>query len=129
MAAQGKGLPNTEDLDEAISYAAMKPKGVMSSNSVSFLLEEETTVSIGLVVNMSGESCLTLQRFILTKSQAVVYGETENIPGGIESVAVDVVAPKGIYDLMGRQLRADSNHTEGLAPGIYIIDGRKVVIK
>ena len=129
VAAQGKGLPNTEDLDEAISYAAMKPKGVMSSNSVSFLLEEETTVSIGLVVNMSGESCLTLQRFILTKSQAVVYGETENIPGGIESVAVDVVAPKGIYDLMGRQLRADSNHTEGLAPGIYIIDGRKVVIK
>ena len=37
-------------------------------------------------------------------------------------------AMKGIYDLMGRQLRT-SNQTQGLAPGLYIIDGRKRVIK
>ena len=37
-------------------------------------------------------------------------------------------AMKGIYDLMGRQLRT-SNQTQGLAPGLYIIDGRKRAIK
>ena len=35
----------------------------------------------------------------------------------------------GIFDLNGRLVRQDASHTEGLKPGIYMIDGRKVVIR
>ena len=47
-------------------------------------------------------------------------------PTGIEEVELeDAVTPNSIYDLSGRRLNA----TETLAPGIYIINGKKVMIK
>lgn len=45
-------------------------------------------------------------------------------PSGIEDVIVEPTAVvRGIYDLQGRRL------TEPLAPGLYIIDGRKTLIR
>lgn len=45
-------------------------------------------------------------------------------PTGIEDVAPDAPASaKGIFDLQGRPLR------EAAAPGLYIIDGRKVLVR
>ena len=130
VAAEGKTLPASEDLGEALGYTAMKAKGAADNNSVSFLLREESTVSLGLLVNMSGQTCMTLQSFSLTQGKANILGTTEEIPAEISQPVIETVAPavKGIYDLMGRQLRTDSA-TDGLAPGVYIIDGRKVVVR
>ncbi len=47
-------------------------------------------------------------------------------PSGIEEIVTDLpVAPalRGIYDLQGRRLQ------EATAPGLYIIDGRKVIVR
>ena len=129
VAAAGNTLPDSEQIDEALGYTAMKPKGSVSSNSMTFILAEETTLSIGLVVNMSGNSCMALQKFILKTSPMATIGSTETIPSGIAPITTAPATPKGIYDLMGRQLRRNSMDTHTLAPGIYIIDGRKVVIK
>ena len=47
-------------------------------------------------------------------------------PTGIEEMQIeDVVAPNSVYDLNGRRLNA----AETLVPGIYIINGKKVMIK
>ena len=129
VVAQGNTLPVTDGLDEAIAYTAMKEKGSATSNSLDFVLDKETAVSLGLLVNMSGKLCMTLQKFTLTQSRAITFGTTQEIPDGIESIIVEAIAPKGIYDLMGRKVRNRSEWTDGLAPGIYIIDGRKTVIK
>ena len=73
VASKGNTLPVTDDLDQAIAYTAMVPKGQVMSNSVGFALAEETTVSIGLLVNMSGKICMALQRFTLTRSDVTVF--------------------------------------------------------
>ena len=127
VAAVGNTLPNTDALDETLAYTSMKPKGTVNSNSVSFLLTEEKTISVGLLANMSGNSCMTLQKFTLMKCPMTVIGTTEEIYSDIAPTTTDKTTPKGIYDLMGRQLSTYS--TEALTPGIYIIDGRKVVVK
>ena len=131
VVAKGSTLPVTDNLDEAIASVAMREKNVATSNSLTFTLSEETTVSIGLLVNMSGNLCMTMQRFTLTQSQVKVIGTTEEIPAGIDFITVDKspIAPQGIYDLMGRKVRANSQYTDGLAPGIYIIDGRKTMVR
>lgn len=131
VVAEGNTLPVTDDIVTALAYTAMSPKSAASSNSVGFVLTKETTVSLGLVVNMSGNLCMTMQKFILTRGDVTIVGTTDEIPVGIETPIADAVttASRGIYDLMGRQLRRDSRATGGLAPGIYIIDGVKCVIK
>ena len=133
VVAEGNTLPVTDSLSEAIAYTAMKAKGTVASNTTGFVLTKETTVSIGLLVNMNGNICMTIQKFILMQSESPIHviGTTEEIPAGIETINIDstYTAPKGVYDLMGRQLRANSLQTDGLAPGIYIIDGRKTVVK
>ena len=78
VAAAGNTLPTTESLGQAIAYSAMKAKGVVNVNTVDFLLTEETTVSVGLVVNMSGSSCMTLQRFALLKKQLEVHQKSSD---------------------------------------------------
>ena len=57
------------------------------------------------------------------------YGKNE-ISTGIAEVNTsnEVKAPAGIYNMKGQLLR-NTNSTEGLAKGLYIIGGKKVVIK
>ena len=131
VAAKGNTLPVTDNLSQALAYTAMKGKSTAKENHVSFLLSEETTVSLGLLVNMSGQNCMTLQQFALTQSEVTITGTTEEIPAAITYNTHDTDtpdnAPKGIYDLTGRLLRTDSRNTQGLAPGLYIVDGVKRV--
>ena len=44
-------------------------------------------------------------------------------PTGIENIAVENKVVKGIYDMQGRKLGAI------ILPGIYIVDGKKVLVK
>ncbi len=89
VAAIGNTLPVTADLNQALAYTAMSPKGSANSNRVSFILAEETTVSIGLLVNMSGESCMTLQRFSLQRNDVVVYAKSSDIVASVAQLSND----------------------------------------
>ena len=79
VAAKGNTLPVTDDLSQALAYTAMQPKGTVSSNKVSFILTEETTLSLGLLINISGESCMTIQRFTLKRDDVVIFAKSSDI--------------------------------------------------
>lgn len=48
---------------------------------------------------------------------------------GVSTLSVKAMSACDVYDLKGRKVRAGSTSLEGLAKGMYIIGGRKVVIK
>ena len=89
VVAEGNTLPVKDDLGEAIAYKAMTPKGQVLKNTVGFVLTEETTVSIGLLVNMSGQSCMTLQRFRLTQSPVTVFEKSSDAVSSIAKLIND----------------------------------------
>ena len=126
LAAEGKGLPNTANIDDAIAHTKMLDKDNAMSNSVRFSLDEETTVSLGLLVNIDGQQCMAIKKFILTSDNTEYIeadGETVTSIECIEEVKGVNEKLKGIYDLSGRKLEQVTQ------PGIYIIDGKKAVIK
>lgn len=124
VVARGEGLPNTANVDQSIAYVAMKAKGTANSHVVEFTLKEPTTVSLGLVVNMSGMLCMNISSFMLERDN------TEYIiaDGGTTSVDELPFVPEreqdnSIYDLQGRKV------TTPLKSGIYIMSGKKVMVK
>ena len=56
--------------------------------------------------------------------QAIKYTETTGIQDVQQRSAAQPSAARGCFDLLGRRLP-----NENLKPGLYVIDGRKVVIK
>ena len=56
----------------------------------------------------------------------------DDVETGIMAVEPDgsmTVTSGNIYDLNGRLVRQNATTLEGLRPGIYIVDGRKVLVK
>ena len=126
LAAEGKGLPNTANIDDAIAHTKMLDKDNAMSNSVRFSLDEETTVSLGLLVNIDGQQCMVIKKFTLETDNTEYIeadGETLTSIECIEEVKGENGKLKGIYDLSGRKLEKVTQ------PGIYIIDGKKTFIK
>lgn len=81
VVAQGKGLPNTADIaGEALAATLLTDKTDGTSKSVSFMLEKETEVSLGLVINQSEKKCCTINDFKLTRSD-VSISEADNADG------------------------------------------------
>ena len=89
VAAKGSTLPETADLSEAIAYVAMKDNGQVTMNSLGFVLTEETTVSVGLLVNMGGQSCMTLQRFSLVQSQMSIHEKSSDALPSVAKLSND----------------------------------------
>ena len=89
VVAEGSTLPVKEELGEAIAYKAMTPKGQVNKNTLGFVLTEETTVSIGLLVNMSGQSCMTLQRFRLMQSPVTIFEKSSDAVSSIAKLIND----------------------------------------
>lgn len=66
--------------------------------------------------------------------QTNVYGQTNNndLPTGIDSMIAgntDPVADNNVYSITGQVVRRGSTSLEGLPGGIYIVKGRKVMVK
>ena len=70
VVSKAGAFPNTDDLNSAIAYTAMQSKDKVLYNEASFILKEETEVCLGLLVNMSGERCLTIHSFELHYKEA-----------------------------------------------------------
>lgn len=124
VAAKGKFMPTTSTIGNAIAYKAMEEKGVASANSIMFVLEEETEVSLGLLVNMSGKICMTIESFSLTRED-VEYIEADGDLTSVEPVieTIEREYDDAIYDLQGRKV------TETTKGGIYIKGGKKFLAK
>ena len=70
VAAKGKGLPDTNRLSEALNATLMSPKSATTNNKLEFLLQEETEVSLGLVINMTNKKCMVIHDFQLLSKKA-----------------------------------------------------------
>jgi len=54
------------------------------------------------------------------------------VTGIVETPAKPYASKVSVYNLSGQQVRSgvsQSNALEGLAPGLYIVDGRKVLVR
>jgi hypothetical protein len=93
---------------------------------VPFKLEERGSVKIGFRIELPKKGG---QMPFIDYFHLFYYGKNE-ISTGIAEVNTsnEVKAPAGIYNMKGQLLR-NTNSTEGLAKGLYIIGGKKVVIK
>ena len=62
----------------------------------------------------------------------VINGVEEGVVTGIEGVentVVNKVANGHVFNLNGQLVRANANSLEGLEKGVYIVNGKKVVVK
>lgn len=80
VVANGAGLPTTSNIaSQAIASQAMSPKSsTVKSNSVTFTLSKESTISLGLVINMSGKQCLAIKQFSLERLPVTVIEGSDN---------------------------------------------------
>ena len=124
VAATGKGLPSTSSINNSLAYTAMREKSSSTlSNKIEFFLAEETQVSLGLLVNMSGKICMAIESFVLERDNTE-YIEAD----GLTSVEPVVETTErewdnAIYDLQGRKiLQPQRGH-------IYIKNGKKFLAK
>ena len=125
LAAQGKGLPNTANITKAIAHTEMLDKDNAMSNSVRFSLKEETEVSLGLLVNIDGKQCMAIKKFTLETDNTEYLDANYEDATSIESItqSVERVDDDAIYDLQGRRIEKITQ------PGIYIVGGKKVLVK
>ena len=90
-----------------------------SESPVLFTANEDGSISIAnfFLKNYNWDNAAT--------SAAAFYQNVTatKCPTGIENIVVENAAVKGIYDMQGRKLGAIT------VPGIYIVDGKKVLVK
>lgn len=121
VVAEGQGLPNTADLAKgSIAYQSLEAKSTdVKSNTIYFVLNEQTQVSLGLLVNMSESRTLTFSDFTLTQYPVAPIIEGINtvlLPDGTTTDAA-------VFDMWGRRV------TEPVKGQVYIIGNKKVLMK
>lgn len=62
VAASGKGLPDLSDVDGAIASAPL------SDGRMAFVLDRETEISLGILFQLQGNSCITIDRICLRRT-------------------------------------------------------------
>lgn len=120
VAAAGTKLPNTSEINSrSIAYKAMETKDETPSNTLVFFFNEPTTVSLGIVANLAGNQCLSINSFVLS---SYTLTKIEGTTNGIDDVinAEDLNNSKDAYDLSGRRVNIPGK-------GIFIIGGKKVI--
>ncbi|MBP3470639.1 MAG: DUF5013 domain-containing protein [Paraprevotella sp.] len=144
VAAAGDKLPNTGSLSsEALAYASLL------EGEVAFSLDKPSQVSLGMVLNVMGENTLAFSRFYLEKlftnvefggtgiaeapaDERMASGTVVEVSDG--RVCITVPSPRSIalYSLTGMSVYkgyVTNSVTIVLKPGIYILDGRKIVVR
>lgn len=147
-AAAADELPLTADLEEqALAWSKLSESG-----AISFSLSEPTTVSLGLIANMSDKKCVAVGKFIL-RQKAVIHeegidiGPTDGIgqpfvsatsalqaTGGFGTIKIQVTKPQHvtIADLSGKVIFHDWLESTSIIParkGIYIVNRQKVLVR
>ena len=144
-ATAGDRLPLTADLES--DALAWSPLG--DNPSVTFVLNEPTQVSLGLIANMHDKRCVAVGRFILHHKQ-LIYGQgteptavsapmltseaTLQAAGGIGCISIRVMKPQRVVvtDLTGKLVFADWLDVDARIParrGIYIVNKQKILVR
>ncbi len=94
---------------------------ILKTGSLEFFLPEESEVSLGVIVNLTGQASFNINAF---KLEGVTYETIKPVsaPTGIDNVIQITPSLRGIYDINGRILPE-------LSKGINIINGKKIFKK
>lgn len=121
VAAKGSTLPVTGELDrQALAYTEMQEISLTQTNSITFVLTEDSEVSLGILSNMSGMSCMTIRSFTL---ESLGYEAIVSEPDAIGLIPETARRDGAVYDLTGNRVLTPRKG------GIYIINGQKVMIR
>ena len=140
---KGKGLPSVFDIKKkSLAYATM------DQMEVEFTLTEETEVSLGMQFNTRGSLVMQIRRFFLEKKlsnddfswtgsdEALQQGEHGQmvIVSANHGLNVTTVAPQcvNVYSIAGALIHSEvinGNAHIALPAGVYIIDGRKYLVR
>lgn len=131
VATAADTLVSTSDLFatnpiDLLAYKAMEGKSSsVTANSISFVLTEPTTVSLGLLANMQGKQCLSLGAFELTRYPLLpLEGKIDDIHNitiqNPDELNQTVSSQAKVFDLSGRRIQVPSK-------GVFIIGHRKVL--
>ena len=145
-AAIGDELPITEEL----STKALASSQLSVNPSISFFLDEPTTVSLGLIANMSGSKCVAVGQFLLY-CKRLIHGDGSEIQdgvgdhfisanesllatGGFGCIKIHVCQPQRVVvsDLNGQIIFHDWLDFDARIPvrrGIYIVNHQKVLVR
>ena len=84
------------------------------------------TITIGL----KGDNVLSNYWTIFDNFRLYYYGEKEPVASGIQEIKMkNPAAKQGVYTLGGQKVKEQAEDLQDLPQGIYIIDGKKVVVK
>ena len=117
-------MPSTSSINNSLAYTAMREKTSSSfTNKIEFFLEEETQVSLGLLVNITGQQCMAIESFMLERENTE-YLEADGLTA-IEPVveSIEREGDDAIYALQGRRI------AEPQKGSIYIKNGKKFLLK
>ena len=126
VAAKSDTLPSTIDIIEVDGNAnsgfvasAMRAKSQTTLNTVRFILTEPSTVSLGILANMQGDRCMTIDSFELTQYPLTII---KGVADGIDDAQISDTLHDGTaaYDLSGRRVFNPQK-------GIYIVNGCKLI--
>jgi hypothetical protein len=132
-------MKNSDKADENKFYRIMKPSGSTAKGRnlpgcniwlYPYSYDAELTDKLNSDSGSTGSTSAHAKLADLWITGAEVAGNTTT---GIDEIVDDLNAATttafpGVYDLQGRQVRS-SNNLQGLAPGIYLMGGRKYVVK
>ncbi len=131
VVCEGKKMVSDAECEEkALAWCKLM------DGTVSFTLTEETDVSLGIIVNLTGQSSFGINAFKL--EGVTIEPLTPEDPTGIRppqpilNSQFSILNSKGVYDLSGRMVNGPSSTVNGqcsmvngLKNGVYIKDGRK----
>ena len=110
-------------------------QSVVPGESYLYLMDMNATNEWAIQLTRNEDGTLTMENFCITyyksgdeRHSTVAYytgvtAEKKEIADGIENIAVENKVVEGIFDMMGRKLDAIT------APGLYIVNGNKVLVK
>ena len=132
VVCEGKKMVSDAECEEkAIAWCKLM------EGTVSFTLTEETEVSLGIIVNLTGQSSFGINAFKLEGS--TIEPLTPSDPDGIQSPIQNSKFKiqnheASVYDLSGRKISVQSSGNSKLSTlnsqlkkGVYIIDNKKVL--
>ena len=115
VVCKGKSMVSDAECEEkAIAWCKL------IDGKLNFTLDSETEVSLGIIVNLTGQASFSINAFKLEAISTEII--TPVIPTGITNVVSGKPAYRGIYNISGQRFKE-------LQKGINIIDGKKIYKK
>lgn len=119
-AAGGKYVPN--DMQSASKYFA---EGLYD-NQVKATMRSLATLTFGLKSTKNSQSSYWT---IFDNFRLYYYGSAEPTTGISEVSTVQPPHVQGIYTIGGQMVKKDATDLQGLPKGIYIVNGKKIVVR